>query len=179
MMALDFFSTSSSVMAGFGGGGVGAFSRLTAGTKNTPSSQHPAIESFEGFPFLQPVTCELFAGPSVPAAPVPAAPVPVISHAGHATHGLVPAVSPPAATVLRLSAKAPLGESGLAAPVISALPPLVAIKAVEAIPVAPVALTTGARSRSGRGAYYSQRWTYLPPHCCHFLPDDDRSCGYL
>lgn len=30
MMAFDFFSTSSSVMAGFGGG-VGAFSRLTGG----------------------------------------------------------------------------------------------------------------------------------------------------
>lgn len=174
MMALDFFSISSSVMAGFGGGGVGAFSRLTGGTKNTTSSQHPSIESFEGFPFRQQVTCELFAGPSVPAAPVP-----VVSHAGDATYGLIPAVSPPAATVLRLSAKAPLGESGLAAPVISALPPLVAIKAVEAIPVAPVAVTTGARSRSGRCAYYSHERTYLGPHCCHVRPDDVRSFGYL
>lgn len=33
MMALAFFSTSSSVMAGLGGGGVGAFSRFTGGSK--------------------------------------------------------------------------------------------------------------------------------------------------
>lgn len=146
IMAFDFFSTSASVMAGFGRGGVGAFSRLTADRKESQyniSTQHHTVSWL-----LQFLTWEVFAWTPVPTSSVSASPVPVVSHAGNTTHRLirVPVVSAPPATFLRLSAEASLGDLVLSASVIPALPSLTAIKSVKPIPltIAPVAITAGA-----------------------------------
>lgn len=155
IMALDFFSTSSSDMEGLGrgGGGVGALSRLTAEKQEENNVKHislPVLSSHNQISVAACFfTCEIFAWTPVPtssvftssvsAASIPASSVPIICHASNAPHRFIraSAVIASTTTLLWLSAEASLGD-------LVAFPSLAAVESVKTIPVpvAPFSVTT-------------------------------------